>query len=163
WNPLNRLGDNLHTNSVLAIQPKTGKVVWHYQMTPSDPFDYDGVNEWVQAELTIDGTPRKVVMQANRNGFLYVIERATGKLLGANKCARATGADRADMPRGRPVWSAETRAALEGKPVQGGPSLAGGKNGPPMSYAPLSKLIYVNTMDLGWESPPLPLSEVANL
>jgi alcohol dehydrogenase (cytochrome c) len=54
WNPLNRLGDNLHTNSVLAIQPKTGKVVWHYQMTPSDPFDYDGVNEWVQAELTID-------------------------------------------------------------------------------------------------------------
>src|SRR6266446_3555623 len=83
WNPLNRLGDNLYTNSVLAIQPKTGKVVWHYQMTPSDPFDYDGVNEWVQAELTIDGPP--------------------------------------------------------------------------------SKLIYVNTMDFGWEYPPLPSSEVANL
>ena len=118
WNPLNRLGDNLHTNSVLAIQPKTGKVVWHYQMTPSDPFDYDGVNEWVQAELTIDGTPRKVVMQANRNGFLYVLERATGKLLAANKFVKVTWAERVDMTTGRPVWSAETKAALDGKTVQ---------------------------------------------
>jgi len=163
WNPLNRLGDNLHTNSVLAIQPKTGKVVWHYQMTPSDPFDYDGVNEWVQAELTIDGTPRKVVMQANRNGFLYVLERATGKLLAANKFVKVTWAERVDMATGRPVWSAETKAALDGKTVQVWPSLVGGKNWHPMSYSPLSKLIYVNTMDFGWEYPPLPLSEVANL
>src|SRR6266404_2737524 len=118
WNPLNRLGDNLYTNSVLAIQPKTGKVVWHYQMTPSDPFDYDGVSEWVQAELTIDGTPRKVVMQANRNGFLYVLERATGKLLAANKFVKVTWAERVDMATGRPVWSAETKAALDGKTVQ---------------------------------------------
>ena len=69
WNPLKRKGDNLYTNSVLAIEPKTGKVVWSYQMTPNDPFDYDGVNEWIQADLTVDGTPRKVIMQANRNGF----------------------------------------------------------------------------------------------
>src|SRR6516225_4415201 len=128
-----------------------------------DPFDYDGVNEWVQAELTIDGTPRKVVMQANRNGFLYVIERATGKLLAANKFVKVTWAERVDMTTGRPVWSAETKAALDGKTVQVWPSLVGGKNWHPMSYSPLSKLIYVNTMDFGWEYPPLPSSEVANL
>ena len=69
---------------MLAIQPKTGKVVWHFQMTPGDPFDYDGVNEWILAELPVDGATRKVIMQANRNGYLYVIERATGKLVAAN-------------------------------------------------------------------------------
>jgi len=163
WNPLNRKGDNLYTNSVLAIQPKTGKVVWHYQMTPNDPFDYDGVNEWVQAELTVDGALRKVIMQANRNGFLYVLDRTTGKLLAANKFVKVTWADRIDMITGRPAWSEETKAALEGKVVRVWPSLVGGKNWHPMSYSPLSKLIYMNTLAFGWEYTPLPLSEVANL
>ena len=64
WNPVNRKGDNLYTNSIIAIRPKTGEMVWYYQMTPNDPYDYDGVNELIQADLTIAGTPRKVVMQA---------------------------------------------------------------------------------------------------
>src|SRR5262245_30956596 len=162
WNPLNRKGDNLYTNSILAIQPKTGKVVWHYQMTPGDPFDYDGVNELVQAELTIGGTPRKVVMQANRNGFFYVLERATGKLLAANKYVKVTWADRVDMQTGRPVWTDETRQALEGKTVQVFPSLVGGKNWQPMAFNPENKLIYVNTLNFGWEYSPLPLEQVAN-
>ncbi len=81
WNPLGRKGDNLYTNSILAIQPKTGNVVWWYQMTPNDPFDYDGVNELVQAELTIDGTPRKVVMQAV----------AAGAMVYADYCANCPG------------------------------------------------------------------------
>ncbi len=163
WNPLGRKGDNLYTNSILAMQPRTGKVVWWYQTTPNDPFDYDGVNELVQAELTIDGTPRQVIMQANRNGFLYLLERATGKLLAANKFVKVTWAERIDMATGRPVWSAETRAALEGKTVQVWPSVVGGKNWHPMSYSPVSKLIYVNTMDFGWEYTPLPLDQVSNL
>lgn len=163
WNPLNRKGDNLHTNSILAIQPKTGKVVWHYQMTPNDPFDYDGVNELVQAELTVDGTPRKVVMQANRNGFLYVIERATGKLLAANKFVKVTWAERVDLTTGRPVWTQETKDALEGKTVRVWPSLVGGKNWQPMSYSPETKLIYVNTTAFGWEYETLPIEQVNNL
>ncbi len=163
WNPLGRKGDNLYTNSILAIQPKSGKVVWWYQMTPSDPFDYDGVNELVQADLTVDGTPRKVVMQANRNGFLYVVERATGKLLAANKFVKVTWAERIDMTTGRPVWTEETKAALEGKKVQVWPALTGGKNWAPMSFSPVSKLIYVNTLDFGWEYQPLPLDQVSNL
>jgi len=163
WNPLLRQGDNLYTNSILAIRPKTGKVVWHYQMTPNDPFDYDGVNELVQADLTIDGAPRKVVMQANRNGFLYVIERATGKLLAASKFVKVNWAERVDMATGRPVWTEVTKGALEGKSVQVWPHLTGGKNWHPMSYSPLSKLIYMNTMAFGWDYQPLPREEVANL
>ena len=159
WNPVHRKGDNLYTNSILALQPKTGKVVWHYQMTPNDPFDYDGV----QAELTVDGTPRKVVMQANRNGFLYVLERATGKLLAANKFVKVNWAERIDMSTGRPVWTEVTKAALEGKPVQVWPHLSGGKNWHPMSYSPISKLIYLNTTSFGWDYQPLPSEEVANL
>ena len=163
WNPVNRKGDNLHTNSILAIQPKTGKIVWHYQMTPNDPFDYDGVNELVQAELTVEGTPRKVVMQANRNGFLYVLERATGKLLAANKFVKVNWAERIDMATGRPVWTEVTKAALEGKPVQVWPHLTGGKNWHPMSYSPATKLLYLNTTAFGWDYQPLPGEEVANL
>jgi alcohol dehydrogenase (cytochrome c) len=163
WNPVNRQGDNLYTNSILAIQPKTGKIVWHYQTTPNDPFDYDGVNELVQAELSIDGTPRKVVMQANRNGFLYVLERATGKLLAASKFVKVNWAERIDLATGRPVWTDVTKAALEGKNVQVWPHLTGGKNWHPMSYSPESKLVYLNTMDFGWDYQPLSREEVTNL
>src|SRR6476469_5527043 len=68
WNPILRKGDNLNTNSVLALRPKTGEIVWKYQMSPNDPFDYDGVNEWIIADLKdASGNPRKVVMQGNRN------------------------------------------------------------------------------------------------
>ena len=111
WNALSRKGDNLWANSILAIQPKTGKIVWHYQKSPGDPFDYDGVNELVHAELTIDGTPRKVIMQADRNGFLYVVERATGKVLAANKFVKVNWAERVDLATGRPVWTDVTKKA----------------------------------------------------
>ena len=151
WNPLGRKGDNLWANSILAIQPKTGKIAWSYQKTPGDPFDYDGVNELVHAELTIDGTPRKVIMQADRNGFLYVVERGTGKVLAANKFVKVNWAERVDLATGRPVWTDVTKKALEGERVQVWPALVGGKNWHPMAYSPASKLIYVNTMDFGWD------------
>ena len=84
WNALVRKGDNLYTNSVIAIRPKTGKIVWHYQFTPNDAYDYDGVNELILTDLKVSGETRKVLMQANRNGFFYVIDRTNGKLLAAN-------------------------------------------------------------------------------
>ena len=164
WNPLGRKGDNLYTNSILAIKPKTGKMVWYYQMTPNDPFDYDGANELILADLTFDGTVRKVVMQANRNGFLYVVERATGKLLAAHKFVKVNWADHIDLSSGRPVWSAETKAVLEqGVKVNIWPSVVGGKNWMPMSFSPLTAMIYVNTINLGWEYEPLPVAQVSNL
>jgi len=164
WNPLNRKGDNLHTNSIVAFHPKDGKPVWYYQMTPNDPFDYDGVNELIHADLTIDGAARKVVMQANRNGFLYVLERATGKLLAANKYVRVNWADRIDMKTGRPVWSEDTKTVIaEGGKFLIYPSVAGGKNWAPMSFNPGNGTLYVNTLDYGMNYETLPAEQAANL
>ena len=81
WNAMFRPGDNLYICSVLAIRPKTGEIVWHYQWSPNDTYDYDGVNENVLAELDVNGEKRKVLMHADRNGFFYVLDRATGELL----------------------------------------------------------------------------------
>jgi alcohol dehydrogenase (cytochrome c) len=164
WNPLNRRGDNLYTDSVLAIRPKTGAVVWYYQMSPNDPFDYDGVNEWIVADLAIGGEPRKVVMHADRNGFLYVIERATGKVLVANPFVRVTWADRIDLTTARPVWSADTSRIVErGGKVRVYPSVSGGKNWAPMSFNPTTGLLYVNTLDFGMDYETASPERVANL
>jgi alcohol dehydrogenase (cytochrome c) len=164
WNPLNRKGDNLYTNSVLALQPKTGKVVWHFQMTPGDPFDYDGVNEWILAELPVDGGTRKVIMQANRNGYLYVIERATGKLVAANAFVKVNWADGIDKETGRPVWSAETKAVVDkGEKQRIYPAVSGGKNWGPMSFDPTRRLLYINTNEWGMDYEPAPVEQVANL
>ena len=116
WNPLGRKGDNLYTNSILAIRPKTGKVVWYYQTTPGDPFDYDGVNELVQAELTVDGT----AAQGGHAGAT-----ATGSSMCSSgrpaSCWRPTSSSRSTGPTAstwRPAGRCgrdETKGALEGQ------------------------------------------------
>jgi len=164
WNPLNRKGDNLYTNSVLAIRPKTGEVAWYYQMSPNDPFDYDGVNEWIIADLAIGGSPHKVIMQANRNGFLYVIDRTTGKVLAANPFVKVTWADRIDLTTGRPVWSEDTKRIVEnGGKVRVYPSVSGGKNWAPMSFNLTTGLLYMNTLDFGMDYETAPAEQIANL
>jgi alcohol dehydrogenase (cytochrome c) len=164
WNPLNRKGDNLHTNSILAVQPKTGKVVWTFQMTPGDPFDYDGVNEWILAELPVNGTTRKVVMHADRNGFLYVLDRASGKLVAANAFVKVNWADGIDKETGRPIWSADTKAVVDkGEKRRIYPAVSGGKNWGPMAYDPTARLLYINTNDWGMDYEPAPVEQVANL
>jgi alcohol dehydrogenase (cytochrome c) len=150
WNAQVRKGDNLYTNSVLALRPKTGEMVWHYQFSPNDPYDYDGVNELVQADLTVAGTSRKVVMQANRNGFFYVLDREKGSLLQANPFVKVSWAERIDMQSGRPVESEATKRVRAGEKVPIYPSAFGGKNWAPMSYNPGTGLVYANTMDVGW-------------
>jgi alcohol dehydrogenase (cytochrome c) len=163
WSPLDREGDNLYTNSMFAIKPKTGQVVWFYQMTPGDPFDYDGVNELVQADLKIDGKMRKVVMQANRNGFLYVVDRTNGKLITAHKFVKATWADGIDLKTGRPIISEATKAVWRGEKATIFPSATGGKNWMPMSFNPGTGLLYINTINIGWEYQAMPKGELANL
>ena len=103
WASQSREGDNLYTSSVLAMRPKTGEIVWHYQFTPNDAYDYDACWELINAELTIGGEKRKVIMQLNRNGFLYVIDRANGKLLSANPFEKVNWASAVDKETGRPV------------------------------------------------------------
>jgi len=104
WNPAARGGDSLYICSVLAIRPSTGEVVWHYQFSPGDPYDYDGVNELVLADLPIGGKTTKVLMQANRNGFFYVLDRTSGKLISARQFARKVNwASGIDLATGRPI------------------------------------------------------------
>jgi len=156
-NPQQRPGDNLFTNSVIALRPKTGEIIWHYQFSPNDPYDYDGVNELVQATLEIEGERRNVLMQANRNGFLYVIDRATGELLRANPFAKQINwADGVDLETGRPIFGDVRRRNIdEGEAVDIWPGMIGAKNYAPMSYNPRSGLVYLNALEASMRYKPL--------
>ena len=149
FNAAVRPGDNLYTCAVLALEPKTGKIKWHYQFSPNNPFDYDAVAEMVLADMTIEGKPTKVLMDANRNGFFYVLDRTNGKLLAANPYVKVNWATGIDMKTGRPIETDISKDAREGKKVTVQPSILGGKNWEPMSYNPQTGLAYANTLNIG--------------
>jgi alcohol dehydrogenase (cytochrome c) len=149
FNSAVRPGDNLYTCSVLALDPKTGKIKWHYQFSPNNPFDYDSVAEMVLADMNIEGKPTKVLMDANRNGFFYVLDRTNGKLLAANPYVKVNWATGIDLKTGRPIETDITRDAREGKKVTVFPSILGGKNWEPMSYNPQTGIAYANTLAFG--------------
>ena len=102
-------GDNLYLSSIVALRPDTGEYVWHYQTTPGETWDYTATQHMILAELEIGGTARKVIMQAPKNGFFYVIDRATGELLSANNYVPINWASHVDMETGRPVEVADAR------------------------------------------------------
>ncbi len=154
WNAAARGGDSLYICSVLAIKPSTGEIVWYYQFSPGDPYDYDGVNELVLADLPIDGKMTKAVMQANRNGYFYVLDRTNGKLLSANPFAKKiTWASGIDIKTGRPIDTPLTatvrKTEVAADFIEVWPSAFGGKNWMPMSYDPGRKLVYMNTLNMG--------------
>ncbi|MGY3450827.1 methanol/ethanol family PQQ-dependent dehydrogenase [Bradyrhizobium sp. USDA 4353] len=149
FNAAVRPGDNLYTCSVLALDPKTGKMKWHFQFSPNNPFDYDAVAEMVLADMNVEGKPTKVLMNANRNGFFYVLDRTNGKLLAANPYVKVNWASSIDMKTGKPVETDVTRDAREGKKVTVYPSILGGKNWQPMSFNPQTGLAYANTLVFG--------------
>jgi alcohol dehydrogenase (cytochrome c) len=150
WNAEARKGDNLYINSVLAVRPKTGELVWHYQFSPNDLYDYDSTEVGMLVDLKVNGQNRKVLAQANRNGFFYVLDRANGKLLAANPYVKVNWADRIDMATGRPVESEATKRARAGADVEIFPSVLGGKNWTPMSWNPATGLAYANTLNVSW-------------
>ncbi|WP_407151304.1 methanol/ethanol family PQQ-dependent dehydrogenase [Bradyrhizobium sp. ORS 86] len=149
FNAAVRPGDNLYTCSVLALDPKTGKIRWHYQFSPNNPFDYDSVAEMVLADMNVEGKPTKVLMDANRNGFFYVLDRTNGKLLAANPYVKVNWATGIDMKTGRPIETDVAKDARDGKKVTVYPSILGGKNWEPMSYNPQTGLAYANTLAFG--------------
>jgi alcohol dehydrogenase (cytochrome c) len=150
WASQTRAGDNLYTSSVLAMRPKTGEIVWHYQFTPNDAYDYDACWELINAELNIGGEKRKVIMQFNRNGFLYAIDRANGKLVAANPFEKVNWATHIDKETGRPVET-ELAAKLRqvGNQVELWPTPLGAKNWPHAAYSPETGLLYANTQHQG--------------
>jgi len=149
WNPRARTGDNLFTNSIFAIRPKTGERVWYFQTTPHDPFDYDAVQTPVVATINVDGAPCKVVMQANRSGFLYALDAKDGKLIAANAYDKVNWADGVDRETGRPLTTEVYKGAVEGKTVTVWPSISGVTNWQHMSFSPQTGMLYINTIHVG--------------
>ena len=141
---------NLYSASVLALNPDTGAIQWHYQFTPHDAWDYDGVNELVFADLPVDGRKVPVIMQANRNGFFYVLDRANGKLLSAKQFIPVVNwASGIDLKTGRPIETAGNvkRPGMGRKATDICPNLIGGKNWMPMAYSQQTGLVYIPSMN----------------
>jgi alcohol dehydrogenase (cytochrome c) len=140
WNDDVRPGDNLYTCSLIAIDPATGKIKWHFQFTPHDVHDWDANHVPVLAEASIRGKARKVVAVANRNSFYYLLDRATGEFLLGTPFAKQTWAKGLD-DRGRPILLADTSPSLAGTMVY--PGLHGGTNWFSPSYSVQTGLFYV--------------------
>jgi alcohol dehydrogenase (cytochrome c) len=138
--------DSLYTSSVLAIRPKTGEIACHYQFTPNDVYDVDGTDEMVLADLTINGQPRKVMMQANKNGFLYVLDRTNCRLILAHPYVKVNWATQVDTASGRPVLTDLYRRFLEGEEVEIWPSR--GTNAVPIAFNPATGLVYASTWNV---------------
>jgi quinohemoprotein ethanol dehydrogenase len=134
-------GDNLYLSSILAINPDNGKLKWHYQVTPSDNWDYTATQHIMLADMAIKGKDRKVLMQAPKNGFFYVLDRETGELLSADAFVPTNWASHIDMESGRPVELDSGDYTFEPKVVY--PSPIGGHNWQPMAYSPLTNLVYI--------------------
>jgi len=137
-------GDNLYLSSILALDPDTGRLKWHYQVTPADNWDYTATQHIILAELPIGGKTRKVLMQAPKNGFFYVLDRETGELLSADKYIPATWASHVDLETGRPVETADANYSKETKLII--PAAFGGHNWHPMAFNPKTGLVYIPAM-----------------
>ena len=163
WNSHLRPGDNLYSSSILAIEPDSGKIKWHYQYTPHDGWDFDGVNEFISFDLKqTDGKVVKAGGHADRNGFFYVIDRNNGKLINATSFVnQTTWASKIDLATGRPVYNDDNRPGSpsetdKGKSVFSAPSFLGGKNWMPMAYNPNTDLFYIPANEWGmdiWNEP----------
>jgi len=139
-------GDNLFLSSIVALKPDTGAYVWHYQTTPGESWDYTATQHIILADITIGGQPRKVLMQAPKNGFFYVLDRATGKLISAKNYVPQTWTTGVDMATGRPI---ETPNARYGAGMNlGMPGPLGGHNWQPMAFNPGTGLVYIPAQEI---------------
>jgi quinohemoprotein ethanol dehydrogenase len=144
WNRMIRSpegGDNLFLASILALRPESGELVWYYQTTPGETWDYTATQHMILAELEIEGEERQVLMQAPKNGFFYVLDRATGELISAEPFVPVNWARHVDLETGRPVELPEAR--YEDAPFVMTPGILGGHNWHPMSYNPETGLVYI--------------------
>ena len=161
WNSHLRPGDNLYSASTLAIDPATGVIKWHYQTTPHDGWDFDGVNEFIPFDATINGKAMKLGAKADRNGYFFVLDRTNGKFVSANKFVMQTtwadGYDKSGKPKVIPAGRPGAPNGTEkGSVVFSSPSFLGGKNWMPMAYSKDTGLFYIPSNDWGmdiWNEP----------
>lgn len=142
-------GDNLYLSSIVAIRPDTGEYVWHYQTTPGETWDYTATQHIILADMEIDGEERQVLMQAPKNGFFYVIDRATGEFISAEEYVTVNWAQGIDPDTGRPIENPETRIDRTGEPAMVTPGALGGHNWHPMAYHPDENLVYIPAFEAG--------------
>lgn len=138
-------GDNLYLASILAIHPKTGKLAWYYQTVPGERWDYTATQKMILADLTIGGRRRKVLMQAPKNGFFYVLDRETGELLSARPYAAVNWASGIDGKTGRPLFTGA--ADYRDGPALVYPSASGAHNWQPMAFNPMTGLVYIPAIE----------------
>lgn len=163
-------GDNLYLSSIVALNPDSGEYVWHYQTTPGDSWDYTATQHMILADLTIDGTARKVIMQAPKNGFFYVIDRVTGEFISADNYVPISWASHVDAASGRPVETDNARyqaanplaglspeeqvaalKSLSDEELAGAfhlPGPLGGHNWHPMSFSKQTGLVYIPALEI---------------
>ena len=142
--------DNLFTSSIVALKPETGEYLWHYQEVPGDAWDYDSAAPIILADITIGGAPRKVLFQAPKDGYFYVLDRATGEVISAKPYTAVTWATGIDPTTGRPLESVSARyeEGRQAAPLAPGP--LGGHSWHSMSYSPQAGLVYIPVQEAGF-------------
>jgi len=141
-------GDNLYVSSILALNPDNGSLVWHYQTTPGDTWDYTATQHMILADIEIEGRERKVLMQAPKNGFFYVLDRTTGEFLSAEAYVPVSWASHVDPESGRPVENPDAHYANDTKTIR--PAPYGGHNWHPMTFSRDTGLVYIPALDLSF-------------
>ena len=147
WNHATRSpsgGDNLFLSSIVALRIEDGTYVWHYQTTPGETWDYTATQHMILADIEIDGVLRKVLMQAPKNGFFYVLDRSNGQLISAEKYVPVSWARGIDTKSGRPIEIDGARYAIDGRAAVE-PSAGGGHNWHPMAFNPATRLVYFSS------------------
>lgn len=141
-------GDNLYLSSIVALDPRTGRLKWHYQETPGDSWDFTATQPMILTHMTVDGEDHPVILQAPKNGFLYVIDRRDGKLLRANAIVRTNWASGVDLKSGRPRLTPESSDYTAGPKIIY-PGTPGARNWQPAAYSPKTGLYYGAVLDMG--------------
>jgi PQQ-dependent dehydrogenase (methanol/ethanol family) len=148
WNAEQRPGDNKWTSGVFARDADTGEAVWFYHVDPHDLFDYDSVNESVLVDLPIGGATRKVMLRADRDGYVYVIDRTTGEALSADPFVYITSSKGIDLKRGRPIVNEAKKPVLGTVVREICPAAPGGKDWQPTAYSPRTGFLYIPANNL---------------
>jgi PQQ-dependent dehydrogenase (methanol/ethanol family) len=148
WNPEQRPGDNKWTAGIFARNPDTGQARWFYQWSPHDLHDYDGINENVLLDLTIAGKPRNVLVRPERNGYVYVLDRASGEVLSATPFAHITTSFGVDLKSGRLKYNPRTEPKV-GRVIRDVcPASPGAKDWQPSAWSPRTRLLYIPAQNL---------------
>ena len=154
WNQEQRPGDNKWTTTLFARNPDTGAAKWALQYNPHDEHDYDGINEQILVDMTVDGKPRKVLLHPDRNGHLYVVDRINGEILSADPYGFVNSTNGIDLKTGRPVMNPDKMTRLGTVVHDICPTASGAKDWNPSAYSPRTGLMYIphENLCMDWES-----------